>query len=350
MPSAFDRRSTFDRLLGNRHLYAEREPLHREMARWLLRGQPPVIVIDWADLKADKSWCLLRAAVPVGGRTLTLLDMIFPGKEQGSPTAEKRFLQRLQALVPEGVRPILVTDVGFRTPWLRAVSALGWHWLGRLRGRTRVKPLAEEDHADQWVDCRQLHALATQTPQELPLMQINRSDPITCRLVLYAKARQGRQHRNRRCRTEVARSSSRRKATRAVVDHRIAPPASASCPAVGEPIRPQDANRTVLPRPEVSSLWPRVRRQPDTQRCTPADIAAGRHAGVLRQLVGGSGLRSDRHRPMADADPLQTEAVFNHARGTRSAGQTLADRARLPWLDRLRSLPHTVLVQMAIAT
>jgi hypothetical protein len=202
----------FDRLLGNPHLQAEREPIHQEMARWLLRGQHPVIVIDWADLKADKSWCLLRAAVPVGGRTLTVLDMVFPGREQGAPAAEQRFLLRLQALVPEGVRPILVTDAGFRTPWFRAVSALDWYWLGRLRGRTRVKPLAEDDAPDQWVDCRDLHVLATRTPRELPLTQSNRSDPLTCRLVVYAKARQGRKHHNRRCRQEAARSSSSRKA------------------------------------------------------------------------------------------------------------------------------------------
>jgi len=42
-----------------------------------------VIVIDWSDLKADKAWCLLRAAVPIGGRTLPVLDMVFPGKQQG---------------------------------------------------------------------------------------------------------------------------------------------------------------------------------------------------------------------------------------------------------------------------
>ena len=200
----------FDRLLGNRHLAHERESIDREMARWLLRGPQPIIVIDWADLKADKSWCLLRAAVPVGGRTLTLLDMVFPGKEQGSPKAEKRFLQRLHALMPDGVRPILVTDAGFRTPWFRAVEARGWHWLGRLRGWTRVKPLDVEDHPEQWVDCRQLHVLASQAAaRELPLMQANRSDPISCRLVVYAKPPRGRKHRT--LQGDVARNSYSRK-------------------------------------------------------------------------------------------------------------------------------------------
>ena len=50
----------FDRLLSNRHLHQEREQIYGDMARWLLRGERPVIVIDWSDLKADKAWCLLH--------------------------------------------------------------------------------------------------------------------------------------------------------------------------------------------------------------------------------------------------------------------------------------------------
>lgn len=202
-----------DRLLGNRHLQTERTAIDRDMARWLLRGPQPVIVIDWSDLKPDKSWCLLRAAVPVGGRTLTLLDMVVPGRQQGSPGAEKRFLRQLRALIPSSVRPVLVTDAGFRTPWFRAVSAMGWYWLGRLRGRTQVKPQDSPNHAGEWVDSRQLHALASAQPQELPPMQANRSDPLDCRLVVYAKKRQGRRHANRRAPVKASRASSSLKAS-----------------------------------------------------------------------------------------------------------------------------------------
>lgn len=126
----------FDRLLSNWHLHGEREQIYADMARWLLRGERPVIVIDWSDLKEDKRWCLLRAAVPVGGRTLPVLDMVFDGKKQGTPAAEKRFLLRLKTLVPRGVHPVLVTDAGFRSPWFRGVSEMGWHWVGRLRHNT----------------------------------------------------------------------------------------------------------------------------------------------------------------------------------------------------------------------
>ena len=186
-----------DRLLGNRHLHAEREHVHGAMARWLLRGPHPVIVLDWCDLKADRRWHLLRAAVPVGGRALTILDMVFPDGQQGSPAAEKRFLQRLAALITEDVRPILVTDAGFRAPWFRAVEAMGWHWLGRLRHRTLVKPTDAVDTPDAWVPCRALYELAVAAPRDLGLMDTVRAKPWCCRVVVHARPPQGRRQRNR---------------------------------------------------------------------------------------------------------------------------------------------------------
>jgi len=61
-----------DRLLSNRHVHGTVLPLHQAMARWLLRGAHPIVLVDWSDLKRDGTWALLRAAVPIGGRALTL--------------------------------------------------------------------------------------------------------------------------------------------------------------------------------------------------------------------------------------------------------------------------------------
>ncbi|MFC0086242.1 IS4 family transposase [Dyella flava] len=205
----------FDRLLSSRHLQNHREAIYADMSRWLLRGKRPVIVIDWTDLKPDRSWCLLRAAVPIGGRTLPVLDMVFPGKAQGSPQAERRFLQRLKSLIPPSVRPILVTDAGYRTPWFEAVSAMGWEWVGRLRGTTLVKPLDIEDRPGEWGPCRALYELADRKPRELPTMTVNRSRPLICRCVVYRKAPQRRKDwtlQGRVARNKVSRQCARREA------------------------------------------------------------------------------------------------------------------------------------------
>jgi len=203
----------FDRLLSNQHLQAERETIYADMARWLLRSARPVLLVDWSELKSDRSWCLLRAAVPVGGRALPVLDMVFPGAELGSRRAECLFLQRLKALVPASVTPVLVTDAGYRSPWFKQVRALGWHWLGRLRGRTCLK-LAQGPQAEpSWVPCHQLYPQAQNRAQELAVSHINRSQPLAARCVLYRAPLQGRKDRTRRghvARNKLSRQCARR--------------------------------------------------------------------------------------------------------------------------------------------
>lgn len=201
-----------DRLLGNTHLHAEREHIYKAMTRWLVRSKQPIIVIDWSDLKQDRSWHLLRAAIPVGGRSLPILDMVFPGGQQSSPKAQKQFLQRLAHVLPDDACPILVTDAGFRGPWFRAVEAMGWKWLGRLRNTTYLKPATAPNEPSQWVTCKAMYELATRTPRDFGQMEIARSKPLTARVVVHAKAAQGRKHRNRQ--GAPARNSNSRKSAK----------------------------------------------------------------------------------------------------------------------------------------
>lgn len=173
-----------------------------------------MIVIDWSSLKPDVSWCLLRAAVPIGGRTLPVLDMVFSGTQQGSPIAERQFLERLRSVIPEGVKPILVTDAGFRTPWFMAVNAMGWDWVGRLRGRTLCKPQTLTDRPQHWAHARDLFPAASATPRELPPMHVHQRKRLACRAVLVAKPPQGRKHWNRRQPGKTCHHSESRKAAR----------------------------------------------------------------------------------------------------------------------------------------
>jgi hypothetical protein len=176
-----------DRLLSNPHLASEREALYAAMTRWLLRHPNPLILIDWSDLHEDCRWQLLRASIPMSGRAVTVLEMIFPESMKGSPRAEKKFLQRLRAVLPEGIKPIVVTDAGFRAPWLRAVAKLGWCYVGRLRGRTRIQ-MAD----GAWFDNRELHERIRFTAHRLHDVRMVKSDPWRMDLVLYRKPRQGR--------------------------------------------------------------------------------------------------------------------------------------------------------------
>lgn len=202
-----------DRLLGNAHLHAERVHLYAGMMRWLVRNKQPLIMIDWSDLKADRSWHLLRAAIAVGGRTLPILDMVFPAGQQGSPGAEKQFLQQLARVISRDVRPLLVTDAGFRGPWFRAVDAMGWQWVGRLRNTTKVKPVDVPDEPSQWVPCKAIYEMAGIHARDLGAMHIAQSNPLIARMILHAKLPKGRKHRNRLS-VPARNSNSRKSASR----------------------------------------------------------------------------------------------------------------------------------------
>lgn len=181
-----------DRLLSNPHLHEQREALYAEIMGWLVRVRNPIILVDWSDLHADCRWQLLRAAVPMGGRTMTLLDLVFPESMKGSPKAERELLARLKALLPSSIKPIVVTDAGFRAPWFRAVAKLGWQYVGRLRSRTQIKL-----HGKPWMDNRKFLPKASGTAQRFNQAAIVASNPLRVDLVLHRKKRAGRVQLNR---------------------------------------------------------------------------------------------------------------------------------------------------------
>jgi hypothetical protein len=149
-----------DRLAGNHHLNTERMAVYGAKTQWLLQSLPmPLILIDWSPLTADQHQQLLRAALPTGGRSVTLYEEIHPIKKLGNRRIQQRFLSSFQALLPANVTPIIVADFGFRTPFFREVESLGWHWLGRIRNRDFI---AWANRPNDWLAAKSLYAKATQ--------------------------------------------------------------------------------------------------------------------------------------------------------------------------------------------
>lgn len=181
-----------DRLLSNSLLHLELRRLYSALAHALLRSLPkPIIHIDWSPLCADQSWQLLRAAVPVGGRTLTLYEEVHPRNKLGNRKTQHRFLSELADLIPPHCRPTVVADSGFKTPFYRYVEqTLGWHWVGRIRSRDFI---CFDGVPDQWLGAKTLYEQATTRPKDLGHADWVRSNPLASRLVLI------RQTRKRRC-------------------------------------------------------------------------------------------------------------------------------------------------------
>jgi hypothetical protein len=176
-----------DRLLGNRHLQRDSRAIYGALGRMLLAGvAEPLIVIDWSDLKRDQSLHLLRASVPVGGRSLTLYEEVHPRRSLGNRQVQQRFLRRLAEMLPATAAPIIVADAGFKVPFYREVERLGWRWVGRVRGRDYIKL------KQRWHSCKRVFAQATTTPSALGIGAWVRSNPLRACFVLVRQAPKGR--------------------------------------------------------------------------------------------------------------------------------------------------------------
>lgn len=182
-----------DRLLGNRHLHNERPLIYQLLCRqFMAQDKRPVILVDWSDLKADRSRLVLRAALWIRGAAVPIYESVHPLRDQNSPRVEQTFLTKLKALLPDGLRPIVVTDAGFRGPWFSYLNQLGWYWVGRIRGRTFLR-----SGDDPWRRCTadyaRANARANARPSDLGEQEMIRSCPVQTRLVLYRKPPQQRQ-------------------------------------------------------------------------------------------------------------------------------------------------------------
>jgi hypothetical protein len=180
-----------DRLLSNPHLYQERHVIYRVMTGRLLKCLPEVIIaVDWSPSCADQSWHLLRAAIPVGGRSLTLYEEVHPQSKLGNRKVQHQFLRQLATLVPVTCRPIIVANSGFRTPFFRYIeNQFGWHWVGRIRGRDFI---CRKSQPGRWFSSKLLHSQATLTARCMGAVGWVRKQPLSAFIVLIRQARKQR--------------------------------------------------------------------------------------------------------------------------------------------------------------
>jgi len=187
-----------DRLLSNPHLYRDRRTVFSAIAAQLLVGiDRPVILVDWTDLVGGFQG--LVAAVPFSGRALPIYAEVHEKKLLGNSRIEAQFLQMLKSLLPLGCRPIVVTNAGFRGPQFCSVTALGWDFVGRLRGSVSMR-----DADGQVTSKAALYREARSIPRDRGLFRLflsrrtARERPVSARLVLF--------HKNRRLRPRATHS------------------------------------------------------------------------------------------------------------------------------------------------
>ena len=183
-----------DRLLSNVHLHKECTSIQQSLARQLIGSQKrPIILIDWSDLDEYKQHFLLRAALAVDGRSMTLYDQVHTMKTKEKWLTHQQFLFQLKTLLPDDCKPILVTDAGFRITWFKLVESMEWDWVGRVRNRLYM----HWTQGGPWFKSKQCFEKATSRPTYLGEGILTRANQFSCHLVLYKGKRQGRKDKTR---------------------------------------------------------------------------------------------------------------------------------------------------------
>ncbi len=139
-----------DRLIGNNKLHQERSLIYKMMTDYLIGKEPhPLLIVDWSPIQWQSLFQLLRVSIPMGGRALTIYEKCYQESELNSNVAHDALVDELERLLPDGSKPILISDAIYRITWFKSVESRGWYWLVRVRGNVHLSLGGEH-----WNSCR----------------------------------------------------------------------------------------------------------------------------------------------------------------------------------------------------
>ncbi len=178
-----------DRLVGNKHLHAERLDVGKAIVSLVVgaRRSTVIVLIDTVEIRHKTVGFV--ASLAHDGRSLPIYSTVIR-KVRANARECRRFLQQLAQVLPPTCHPILLTDGGFESAWFRELDSLGWDYIGRVRGLGKLL------YKGEWHSCRELHRLATRRAKNLGMLLLPRAQPQDRRIVL-SKRPQSRHRRNK---------------------------------------------------------------------------------------------------------------------------------------------------------
>jgi hypothetical protein len=162
-----------NRLLGNRSLLIDYPYIAKAISNLLIGNKKhPEIIVDWTKYPNSED-AVIRAALAVEGRALTLYEERHSIKKMGNKRIQKNFLKSLKQVIPASCIPIIVTDAGFHNDWFKEVLKLGWDYVGRIRGiRKYSKP-----ESKKFIFCSNLFKQATKKIRSLGKLILTKKNP-----------------------------------------------------------------------------------------------------------------------------------------------------------------------------
>lgn len=187
-----------DRLLANEYYQKNFIEIYSAITNLAAGNQGrPVILVDWSGVpnskrtSEDGEHSLLRASLIAEGRSLTLYEEVHPKKKENNAVVHQSFLKKLKSILPAVCRPYIITDAGFKNPWFRAVLALNWDYIGRVRGSVHY------DDGSGFKPIKTLFSKASITPKSLGGFQLSKEKPLKTNFYIYTHPLKGKKKRTK---------------------------------------------------------------------------------------------------------------------------------------------------------
>jgi hypothetical protein len=177
-----------DRFIGNSKIHGEREAIYQLMMNRLVGSNlQPHIIVDWSHIPNTTHY-VLRAALATEGRSLTIYEEVHPKEKENNAKVHNEFLDKLKELLPRDCCPIIITDAGFHNPWFKKVKALGFDYVGRIRGKKSYRMLGKKD----WQCCKDLFKKASYERKYIGEVELCLTNKLATHFYLIKNKKKGR--------------------------------------------------------------------------------------------------------------------------------------------------------------
>ena len=182
-----------DRLLSNSSLQSHFSFFYKDMTKLLItQNKRPLILVDGSLLSACGQYQFMSASIPLGGRSLPILEQAFLRDNIMKECSHKDFLGRLKMVLPDDCKPIIVTDAGFKNPWFSQVQSMGWDYVGR--SVSSVLYLTDSDN--KWLPIRELYSEAVSKAEFIATTKVSKTTPLLHSIYRYKEKAKGRIKKN----------------------------------------------------------------------------------------------------------------------------------------------------------
>lgn len=180
-----------DRLVGNTNLFADKFAIYSALNKLIIPTKSrPRIIVDWSSASVAERYQVLRAAVALEGRSLTVYEEVHPLESYSNPQVHKQFLIHLKSVLPD-CEPIIITDAGFGVPWFKEVLKMGWAFIGRVINKSFYR---KTDH--DWLPIEDLLLYKSTKINSVGAVSLTKNSQFECYLEVFKGKHKERVRKN----------------------------------------------------------------------------------------------------------------------------------------------------------